>query len=197
MKTKILIKEKSRQLFNEHGIMNVTLREVAAQLNKSYGNITYHYATKEVLLCELFDDMNEELSALQVPPKSKNLLSYFLILPEFSFDITLKYMFLTIDYNEIKRNFPDFFSRVSKLNDARKQKWFSLLKNLLDDGYLKSDLVQEDLNYIMFLSGSVRTMYFQFTEIPQYNKTQFTKTVNLLLKPYLSDKGLNVYREYV
>ena len=57
MKTKHLVKQTARVCFNEKGLMNVTLRDVAAQLDKSYGNITYHYPTKEAVITELFDDM--------------------------------------------------------------------------------------------------------------------------------------------
>jgi len=45
--------------------MNITLREIAEKLNKSYGNITYHFATTEVLINDLFEDMNTELVVLQ------------------------------------------------------------------------------------------------------------------------------------
>ncbi|MEM9918885.1 MAG: TetR family transcriptional regulator [Bacteroidota bacterium] len=195
MKTKHLVKQTARVCFNEKGLMNVTLRDVAAQLDKSYGNITYHYPTKEAVITELFDDMNAELAALQKPPQMDQLLAYFLFLPKVSFDITLKYLFFTIDHNEIKRNYPDFFARVKKLNDQRKVKWYGLLKFIYDEGFLRNDLVAEDLNYLMFLSASVRTMYFQFNEPAHYKKSQYTKSVNLLLKPYLSVKGLEVYRQ--
>ena len=194
MNTKVLIKNTARELFNEKGVMNVTLRDVASELSRSYGNITYHYASKEVLIQVLFADMHQELAELQKPPKDQDLLRYFLKLPEISFEITLRYLFLTVDHNEIKRNFPEFFARVYELNNARKAQWLGLLNQLLTDGYLKSDLDQGDLEYIMFLSACVRTAYFQVTKPAAYNQKDYTQTVNHLLKPYLSTEGLAVYR---
>lgn len=197
MDTKSLIKETARQLFNARGLMNITLREVAEKMDKSYGNITYHYPSKEALLLTLFDELNEELSALQERPEGENLLRYFLHLPELNYSITLKYLFFTSDSTEIFRNYPNLFARIMEMNMLRREKWLQHLKNLLADGYLNSDLGTEDLNYILFLSASVRSSYFQFTDKLQYSQAKFVQTVNLLLKPYLSDKGLKVYREFI
>ena len=59
MNIKKQILEASRLLFNEKGVMNTTLRDVAKSMNKSYGNITYHFQTKEDVLFSLLDEMNK------------------------------------------------------------------------------------------------------------------------------------------
>jgi AcrR family transcriptional regulator len=73
MNIKKQILEASRLLFNEKGVMNTTLRDVAKSMNKSYGNITYHFQTKEDVLFSLLDEMNKELIALQEIKESENL----------------------------------------------------------------------------------------------------------------------------
>ena len=88
------IKDKGRELFNEFGFRNITLRDIAISINKSYGNITYHFPTKEHLLQAIFSDMNDRLIALQSNlPKDINYLEYFLLLPYYSFDISVDYLF--------------------------------------------------------------------------------------------------------
>ena len=176
--------------------MNITLREVAKQLNKSYGNITYHYSTKEALLNELFEEMHAELSALQAPNPETNLLIYLLNLPAISYEITLKYLFFSLDTIEIKRNFNDLFQRFNAQTDLRKARWLQLLELLRHQGYFRDSVTTQDLNYLMFLSGSSRTAYFFVTEEQAYNKADFVKLVNLLLKPYLSESGLALYQQY-
>jgi len=195
MKTKGLVKTKSLELFNRYGVKNITLRAVAEKLNKSYGNITYYYSTKEQLIYDLFEDMNKELLALQLVPPQTNLLAYFLSLPNDSYDITLKYLFFSIDYVELQRNYPEFFKQVEVLNEARKNTWLLLLKKLREDGYLHDYLSQKELEYIMILSVSVRTFYFQSNSQKKYNKKEYIRVVNQLLKPYLSAKGLKVFEE--
>lgn len=196
MKTKKQILEVSRVLFNENGVMNVTLRDVAKAMKRSYGNITYHYPTKEDVITSLFEEMNNELTSLQSPHDSSNLMLYLLELPKFSFDITVKYLFFTLDYNELKRNYSTFFTRVNTLNEERGKKWKLLLIHLRDEGYLKEELSNEDLDFIMFLSVSVRGTYFQLTENGFYSKSDYASLLNQMLKPYLCIKGLSVLHSW-
>lgn len=96
MNIKKQILEASRLLFNEKGVMNTTLRDVAKSMNKSYGNITYHFQTKEDVLFSLLDEMNKELIALQEIKESENLLLYFFNLPNSNYSISLEYLFLSL-----------------------------------------------------------------------------------------------------
>ena len=194
MKTKEIIKEKSRELFNEYGIKNITLREVAKELEKSYGNVTYHFSTKEKLINDLFEDMNKELTELQTMYlPSKNLLEFFLLLPDYSFDITIKYLFFYKDYVEIKRTYPLFFKKVEIANSNRKSKWLLLLIELQKQGFLSQTLIESDLEYIMELSVGIRLFYFQEKEWNEFDKAFFREKVNRLLYPYLSTLGQGLY----
>lgn len=197
MKTKKQILEVSRVLFNEKGVMNVTLRDVAKSMKRSYGNITYHYPTKENVLTSLFEEMNNELTSLQSPKDASNLMLYLLELPKFSFDITVKYLFFTLDYNELKRNYSILFSRVDTLNEERWRKWKLLLIYLRDERFLMEELTNDDLDFIMFLSVSVRGTYFQITENRFYSKTEYSLILNQMLKPYLCTKGLSVLNSWL
>lgn len=197
MKTRDLIKDESLLLFNERGLMNVNLRGIAKKLNKSYGNITYHFTNKEQLIKELFEDMNKELTTLQTTSDQTSLMAYFFELPNYSYDITIKYLFFTKDYIELKRNYPEFMTLVTNMNSSRKKTWATLLVDLRNQGYLNGDLTNSDLDYIMFLSGSVRAAYFQMMESSDYKKPEYEAMVNRLLIPYLSSKGLDVFSQYV
>ncbi len=197
MKTKQLIINNAITLFNTKGIKNVTLREIAATINKSYGNVTYHFATKEQLLVAIFEEYNETLVALHSKPiETEHLLHYFMLAPAFSFDITVKYLFLFVDYTEIKRAYPAFISQVEIKNQQRKQQWKGLLLALKKQEFLKNELLETDLDFIMELSIGLRMYYFQSTAIEAFDKKEFSKTVNRLLFPYLSEKGKRFYGEY-
>jgi len=193
-----MIKEKSRILFNQNGVTNVSFRDVGNELNRSYGNLTYHYPTKEDLVLEIYKEMNVELTDLQLSPMAyENLLTYFLTLPQMSYDISLKYLFFTVDFVEIKRSFPRVYSKMVKAQEERKQMWLQLLNKLHAEGFLTDSLIENDFMYLMFLSGSIRSSYFQLLPTSQYNKIEFSKTVNRLLKNYLSRKGLKVYDDFI
>lgn len=176
--------------------MNVTLRDVAKSLDKSYGNITYHFPTKEDVITSLFEEMNEELISLQKPQDSTNLMPYLLELPSYSYDITIKYLFFTMDYNELKRNYIKLFGKVNTLNEGRKDKWMQLLMHLRADGNF-NEISDSDFDFLIFLSVSVRGAYFQTTDSEAYNKSEYAHLLNQMLKPYLSSKGLIVYKKWL
>ena len=45
----------ARHAFNERGVMNVGIREIARDLDLSPGNLSYHFPTKEALIVALVD----------------------------------------------------------------------------------------------------------------------------------------------
>lgn len=197
MNIKKQILEASRLLFNEKGVMNTTLRDVAKSMNKSYGNITYHFQTKEDVLFSLLDEMNKELIALQEIKESENLLLYFFNLPNSNYSISLEYLFFILDHLELKRNYPALFKKINVLNDNRKGIWMKILLQLKELKYFDEKVTNNDLQYIMFLSYSLRVTYFQTIVLKSYNKSKYTLIVTNLLKPYLSKKGYLIYENWL
>lgn len=56
-KTKERILESSRQLFNQFGYSQVTIRMIAQEIGISSGNLNYHYKTRDSILEELYFEM--------------------------------------------------------------------------------------------------------------------------------------------
>ena len=134
MKTKDKIKKVSRELFNEKGFKNVTLREVAKELSISYGNVTYHFKTKEELIVSLFEDMQKETEAIQGTMNANNLLEGILNGPKITFDISMKYAFLYVDFIEIKRSYPDLVLQMEQTIKTRKVVYLHILTQLQLEG---------------------------------------------------------------
>lgn len=197
MNTKKQILEASRLLFNEKGVMNITLRDVAKYLNKSYGNVTYHFPIKEDIIFELLREMNEELVLLQEIEESENLLLYLFNLPSSNYSISVKYLFFIIDYLELKRNYSMVQDKINKVNADRRGKWKKILLRLKKLEYFNEKITNSDLEYIMYLSYSVRVTYFQTVEFISYSKSEYTIMVTHLLKPYLCLKGLVIYENWL
>lgn len=195
MRTRDSIKHTALRLFNRSGIQGVTLRDVAAKLKKSYGNITYHFPNKEALVEELYRDMLAELDEISADMQVQNdLLSAILKAPELTFDLSVKYIFLFKDYIEIRRTFPELSKKIDLSNAMRKEALIGVLRFLKAQEVLREDLNDDDLNYIMELSGAMRTMFFiQADPTAKPNaamRKMYVHYVNNLLKPYLTDPGL-------
>ena len=58
LKEKILLK--AVELFNEQGISSTSPNQIAAALNISPGNLTYHFKTKAILVKEVYERMHTE-----------------------------------------------------------------------------------------------------------------------------------------
>lgn len=198
MNTEEKIKSKGIDLFNRFGFCNVTLRQISQELGISYGNVTYHFSNKSKLLDSIYEDMNIKLTQIQsMLQPDEQLLKYFLKLPNYNFDITLEYIFFYKDFLELKRKYSEFYEKVEIKNQIRRNQWLQLLSTLQQNEYLKKELTSEDLNYIIELSISMRMFYFQNTDLKQIEKNTFKDKVNRLLLPYLSDHGLQIYKETI
>ncbi|MCC5927924.1 MAG: TetR/AcrR family transcriptional regulator [Cyclobacteriaceae bacterium] len=201
MKTKNVIKSKALELFNEQGVMNVTLRDVATALNRSYGNITYHYKTRELLLHALYADMSAELMALSDHFKDgSQLLMKLLEAPAFTFELTCKYLFFYVDFIELQRHYSDLAEKAQASNTMRMQHYMQILLLLQEQGYLRKDLEEGTLEYIMEVSGLVRTWFF-IRHNPlnldlTSEKQEYIVFINRLIMPYLTSKGMDVYRKF-
>ncbi|WP_108808141.1 TetR/AcrR family transcriptional regulator [Aquimarina spinulae] len=200
MNIKDIIKGKALELFNAKGVMNVTLREVAKELNKSYGNITYHYRTKNCLITALYNDMMIETKTIAISFSNSNLFYEILDAPKKTFKISMKYLFFYVDYIEIKRNFSTVFINFEKNNDIRKVFYKSILEQLQDQGIIRAELNTKDLDYLMELSGAIRTFFFLNLSSEKFLdkelENQYVEYVNRLLIPYLTSNGLEQYNTY-
>jgi AcrR family transcriptional regulator len=190
--TKDLIKDKGRKLFNRQGVQNVTLRDIAAGIKKSYGNVTYHFPNKEVLVSQLYDDMLIELNEIsEQMTEQKDVFSAILKAPEFTFELTIKYIFIFKDLTEIRRTFPDLAKRIDQSNRTRKEALIGVLQFLQAQEILRQDLDDQDLDYLMELSGAMRTMFFIQHDVSVKPsaavKAKYVEYVNRLLKPYLAE----------
>ena len=63
MEKKEYILTNATQLFNRQGATATSLRETAAYLEMSDGNLRYHFKTKEDLLLAIFNQMVQRMEA--------------------------------------------------------------------------------------------------------------------------------------
>ena len=201
MKTKEKIKHTARELFNRNGFKNVTLREVAKSLSISYGNVTYHYKTKSPLILELYEDLLHETFEILKTFDYSNLLKGIVEAPKITFEISMKYLFFYVDFVEIKRSYSAISSRIEQDNSQRKKGYLHILQQLQLQGLLRKDMNDKDLDYLMELSGAMRTFFFINLPPEHFSdadlKDRYVRYVNHLVFPYLTVKGVKEYRSYL
>ncbi|MEM1318871.1 MAG: TetR/AcrR family transcriptional regulator [Bacteroidota bacterium] len=111
LSTKQKILNASIRLFNENGMANVRLQQIANDIGISAGNLAYHFRNKEAIVEAINEDLYQETS---------QILSYYRLFPNLmDFDNQLnqyfrfiqKYPFYFLDLLEIERHYPEIRSK--------------------------------------------------------------------------------------
>lgn len=140
VKTRGKILEKSRQLFNERGINQVSSRTISDELGISYGNLCYYFAKKDDIILELYHLMQNELDE-----EVKNLKTEI-----FQFDfmvrslrkmlgVLYKYKFISLDLPNLIRRFPQVAKHAKHQNQFRVHIAREIYAFMQKQGYLKSE----------------------------------------------------------
>lgn len=111
LSTKQKIINAATRLFNENGMANVRLQQIANDVGISAGNLAYHFRNKEAIIDAIKEELYEEaagiLSTYRLYP---NLMDFDNQLNKY-FDFLQKYPFYFMDLLEIERNYPDIHSK--------------------------------------------------------------------------------------
>ncbi|HMP30968.1 MAG TPA: TetR/AcrR family transcriptional regulator [Saprospiraceae bacterium] len=111
MSTKQKIFESAVVMFNQHGVANVRLQQIADESGISVGNLAYHFKNKDAIVAFVYDDIFKEFS---------DILSDYLLEESFlDIDQKLtqyylffkKYKFYFTDIFEIERNYPEIIEK--------------------------------------------------------------------------------------
>lgn len=134
--TKQKILEASIRLFNENGMANVRLQQIASEIGISPGNLAYHFRNKEAIIEAVNEELYQEtatiLSSYRVYP---NLLDFDVQLTHY-FSFIQKYPFYFLDLLEIERHYPEIRSKrqlhISKMiRQIRKRFDYNLQRGIL------------------------------------------------------------------
>ncbi len=127
----------SAELFNQYGIEAVSIAQVAAALQISTGNLTYHYKRKQDLVSAHAKGLEHDLSsALENFP----YVSSPAVFAQAFVDVialTLRFRFLFTGANYILQNDLIPFERYAALIDTIKQTLLARTKWLIENGYMR------------------------------------------------------------
>ena len=131
MKRKDKIIEQARVLFNAQGIDAISLKTIAKEMGISYGNVTYHFANKELLIQQLYQKMMEaHYTISQQFHENNNLLEAIILAPLKTFDISFHYRFIFTDIAIISRKYPSISNHQKELTANRMQAFLPLFEQI-------------------------------------------------------------------
>lgn len=139
LSTKQKITQAAIRLFNENGMANVRLQQIAQEVGISPGNLAYHFRNKEAVVEAIIDELFEEnqaiLAAYRIYP---NLIDFDNQLSRY-FSFIEKYPFYFLDFLEIERYYPEIQAkRLSHIG-----KMISQIRRRFDFNQQRGVLVEE------------------------------------------------------
>ncbi|RDB06364.1 TetR/AcrR family transcriptional regulator [Runella aurantiaca] len=185
----------SIKLFNEHGVANVRLQQIADEIGISVGNLAYHYRNKEAIVSSVYDILFEDFG---------HILSQYLQSPSFAdfdrqillyFEFFKTYQFYITDLFSMEHALPEIKAEWQLFMNKMILQIRTRIDFHINRGELVSETVQGTYNLI---SESIwMTIVFWIPQQTMRNKpvteTRFRSAVWNHLKPYLTQKGLDTF----
>ncbi len=189
-KTKIL--SAALQLFNQHGLVNVRLQQIANEVGISVGNLAYHYYSKEAIVKGIDQELSNEIT----PFIAKDRL--FLSLMDFDnhlaryYHLLSNYSFYFIDLLELKRAYPKLYKKQDiYIQQIIQQIEYWFLANI-ERGMIQSPIRAGHYKIIAYTVWMIIT--FWMTQpidrgLPEERERIFKEVVWSQILPYLTELG--------
>jgi len=197
--TKERILDASLELFNACGFARVTIRDIAAAVNISTGNLAYHFKNKDFIVEALFTRMEAErdklLSEAQAVPSFENIHEQFYKLLQLSD----KYSFFYIDTVDIMRTYP----KLAELQRLHINKDIEYLKAMIAYSVGIGNLRQEpEPGYYDRLAHGIWMGIFFWLQQAQIRDLEpepetARRTMWSMVMPHLTEEGLRHFQNKV
>ena len=133
MKTRERILTTALEMFNEHGVHSVGVREIARELGISPGNLQYHFSRKDALISELIRRLhtaNQQRVDEELPIDSSFGGVYRLTYAALAAHIP--YRGLILSYPEVVSRSEDLQRLVQELNERRPREFRKAVARLVE-----------------------------------------------------------------
>jgi AcrR family transcriptional regulator len=141
---------KSLQLFNEYGVSNVSVRQIASELQMSHSNLIYHFNSKNLIIEALHQQILDKAIAInnQVK-KSENLIQSLFESTKLGFNIALEYRFFFLDLNFIMRENPNLKSTFLEVEKIRATMYKNIIEIAIQNGIMRPELFDNEYDYFI------------------------------------------------
>lgn len=119
MSTKEKIVSAAIDLFNNHGINNVSIRDIGNKIGISSGNFAYHFKNKEALLEHFYANMYNDISVNHAFDKADGFIEFQALLVSIT-DFMMTYNFFYTDIIDIFRLCPEIKKNYASNYEGRK-----------------------------------------------------------------------------
>ena len=201
LSTKQKIINAATRLFNENGMANVRLQQIANDVGISAGNLAYHFRNKEAIVDaiseEVYEETGEILSAYRIFP---NLMDFDQQLNKY-YAFLEKYPFYFLDLLEIERNYPDIHSKqrlpISKMiSQIRKRFDFNRQRGVIMDEP-RPGIYDQTAEAIWVLITFWVPQHILRNRKPSCMAIEFKEMIWNQIYPFLTPKGIDEFEQLI
>lgn len=194
-KHKILIK--SLDLFNDCGISNVSLRDIANKSGISVGNLQYHFKKREDIIEALYFQLVEKIDSIYFI-KTDDLLQSFLNTSVDIFTILYEYHFFLLDFITITRRNKKIKKHYSELSKRREIEFIKVVDVLIKNGLFREELLKNEYHSLFKRIEVISNFWFssiliQADVLSKESIEQYSLLISQSIYPYLTNEAKKQY----
>lgn len=196
-KIKEQILDKSLELFNTYGVSEVSIRQIASDLNISHSNLIYHFKTKNDILIALHNQLLDKALLLNQETKDNtDFIKGLLDSIRKGFEILYQYRFFMINSNHVIRESKELQQTFILIEKTRASMYRETIQKAIEDGYMQNEEYKNEYNsfieHIKIFSDSwiaSSQIYDSHITDSQSIIEKYTVLFVKLFFPYLTKKG--------
>lgn len=191
----------SRTLFNQLGAANVSMRQIAKELNISHSNLIYHYPSKQVIIQALHSELLSRAIALNAQVKlSSNFIKDLFESSEKGFAILYDYRFLMLELNHILKEDNVLKANFKQVEAIRTSMYQDAIESAIQSGYLRKSEYSEEyielVEYIRIFSDFwISSSNIYDAESPKVIISKYAYMLVKIFYPYMTSKGKEAFRK--
>lgn len=184
-------------LFNQHGVGNVRVHDIAAAAHISPGNLTYHFSTKKALMEAVYDYMKQCLEGMTLENSHLEVAFDALSITRDYLRFQIQFRFFYRDTLEIMKLFPDIRQAYKK----RIQNVISFNRNVIDlaveQGYMRTESHQGQYDILARNAWAVLNSWLIESEIMNTDVQEGIRASLELHYPHFTPKGQTFYYKMI
>lgn len=192
--TKKKILDCSIALFNQYGISEISLRDIAKEVGISIGNLQYHFKKREDIVEAIYYELVEEMTNSMTPNKDHDLLSEFFDISILVISTLYDYRFFLLDFVTITRRNQKIKKHYAALSIKRQEAFIESVNVLIKEGFLRQQVLK---NEYLGLFKRLEVMsnfwfsnyYIQNLKLNEKCIEEYAVWVGQSIYPYLTEKA--------
>ncbi len=195
--TKGKILAASLQLFNTHGISNVSLRTIAEGVGISVGNLQYHFKKREAIVEAHYFALVKKIDAI-VFLESEDVFKSFFNSADGLIHMLFEYHFFLLDFTAIIRNNSKIKAHYSEVSKQREIAFLDSIQVLIAEGLFRREALHDEYLSVFKRIEVISNFWFSSILIQEdtlHKKAikDYSSLVSQSLYPYLTDLGKDRY----